>query len=157
MHLLIGAASDNGNVNVRNISQYNRDLVNRTLTFGNVLTAPTITAPTGAGYGRVKVAGSWTSEYGDAGSALMTQGSASTSRAWTVAGSRSYFGTGTSTFEFELFDFSGTAGFLSTYGLISGASTSVTTSLLGAVSGVLGTPSEGSSFKQASRRASITP
>lgn len=153
-HLVQATARDAGNTSTRLIAQYNRDLVDRTLTFGNTLALPTITVP---GAGRLKVTGPWTAEYGDAGASAMTQGSGASTRAWTVTGSRGYFGAGSSNFEFELFDFSGVAGFQAVWGLAAGVSTQVTTNIFGTIVGTYPQVAEGSSYKSAARIQTVTP
>jgi hypothetical protein len=154
LHTVFAQASAAGNNAYRVVAQYNRDLTARTLTFGAALNAPTITTP---GSGRVKVTGSWQADYGDAGSAAMSQGSAASTRAWTISGSRAYFGAGSSGYEFELSDFSGVAGFQATWGLAAGLATQVTTNIAGSLVGTYPNVAEGNAFKTAARIQTVTP
>ena len=156
-HLQYAGATSADMSSVRAVIQYNRDIANRSLTFGAVLAPPTITAPSTMPYARLKIAGTWPAEYGDAGGSSMTQGSGAATRAWTIAGSRGYYGAGASQYEFELFDFSGVTGFLNTWGLSAGVSTQTTTNVSGGLTGTLGVISEGSSFKAAARVLTVTP
>ncbi len=153
-HTLLATATASGNTAFRIVAQYNRDLANRTLTFGNALALPTITV---TGAGRLKASGSWTSEYGDAGASSITQGSGASSRSWTISGSRGYFGAGSSGYEFELFDFSGVTGYLATWGLTTGVSAQITTNITGSIVGTYPQVAEGNSYKTAARVQNATP
>ncbi len=155
-HLQYAGATSADMSSVRAVIQYNRDIANRSFTLGPVLTT-NVTVPGTTPYARLKMAGPWPVEYGDAGGSSMTQGSGTATRAWTIAGSRGFYGAGASQYEFELFDFSGVAGFLNTWGLSTGVSTQTTTNVSGGLTGMLGVISEGSSFRTAARVQTVTP
>jgi opacity protein-like surface antigen len=74
-----------------------------------------------------------------------------------MSGSRGYFGAGSSQYEFEVFDFSGVAGFQSTWGLAVGTSTQITTNILGSLAGTYPNVGEGNAFKTAARVQTVTP
>ena len=83
----------------------------------------------------------------------MTQGT----RSWSIQGTRGFFGTGASTYEFELPDFTGATGFQNTWGFVTGTPVSVNTNFYAYVVGSGGAIAEGSQFKFASRVQSHTP
>lgn len=150
------ASASSGTSAIRTVTQYNRDLSNRTITFGAPLNTPTVTTTGVAPYARIKVRGNWQSEYGEAAGTAMIQ-STGTPRSWSFNGSRGYFGAGATEYEFELDDFSGVAGFQNIWGLSTGVLTSVNTSATGAISGGINVIGEGNAFKTASRVQSVTP
>lgn len=154
---LVFAVAISGSTNIRGIYQYNKDLASRTLTLGAALNAPTVTVAATSPYARLRVRSNWQAEYGDAAATTMTQ-STGTPRTWTTSGSRGYFGLGSSEFDIELPDFSAVSGFQNIWGLATGVSTQVNTTAYNAVSGVFGNvPTEGLSFRTASRVQNITP
>ena len=152
-HRFIATASTGDFLSFRSVFQFNRDLANRTLTFGAPLNLPTLTTVATAPYARLKVVGTWQAEYGEAAGTLMSQ----SSRSWTITGSRGYFGAASAQFDLELPDFTGTAGFLNVWGLTAGTVTQVTTTVYGAIVGTVLVVAEGNSFKTASRVQTITP
>ena len=156
-HQFLAVASNADGSSSRLILQYNRNLANRTLTLGGALTLPTLTTTATAPYARLKVRGPWQAEYGDGASTSMTQSSGATARSWTISGSRGYFGAGSTEYEFELQDFSGTAGFLNVWGLATGSATQVSTTAQGTIVGTIFAIAEGNSYKAASRVQTITP
>ena len=156
-HLINAIAVSTDNTSFRITSQYNRDIANRAITFGAALANATLSVTGTSPYARIKAVGAFTSEYNDVVSCSMSQGSAASSRAWSFNGSRAYFGTGNTAFEFELPDFSGVSGFLNTWGFTAGAQAQVTTNVLGGITGTLGTPAEGSAWRSGARLQTITP
>ncbi|MEQ1692928.1 MAG: hypothetical protein ABMA00_16685, partial [Gemmatimonas sp.] len=155
-HQFIASASTADLSAFRSVFQYNRDLANRTLTFGSALNVPTLTTSATAPYARLKVKADWQAEYGAAAATTMAQSAGANSRSWTISGSRGYFGAA-SEYEFELQDFSGTAGFSNVWGLAAGTATQVTTNATGAITGTIGVVAEGNAFKTAARLQNITP
>ena len=156
LHAFIVGASNSALTSVRSFAQYNRELANRTYTLGGELTLPTLTTTATTPYARIRAAGTWQAEYPDAGASSMTQTSG-VSRAWTINGSRGYFGTGAATYEFEVPDFTGSTGFQNTWGFVTGSPVSVNTSFYGYLTGTGGAITEGSSFRYAARTQTITP
>lgn len=154
-HLTIANAASGDGQSTRQVLQYNRDLANRTITFGSVLNAPTITVPGTAPYARVKSTGTWQAEYGSAVGASFTQTTGG--RGWTVSASRGYFGGASTTYELELFDFSALGGFNSAWGLASGAATTVATNAISINSNAAVNISEGLNYFLASRIQTVTP
>lgn len=157
LHLQIASASTADGLSSRVFAQYNKDIANRAFTLGAVLAAPTLSTTATSPYARVKVATAFTSDYGDAAGSTMAQGAAATARSWTFNQSRGYLGTGVSSFEFELLDFSGVSGFLNSWGFVTGTQVQVSTNIIGGLVGSLSGPTEGSSFKSASRTQTIVP
>ena len=143
----------------RIVTQYNRELVNRTITLGPVLTAPTVTSLGSAPYLRFSATSSWQSEYGESAGIGFTQQSAN-SNSWTISASRTYVGTGSSTFTLACPDFSGVAGFSTSWALGSASTTwamSATGGFTGFTgSGVLGFGENGS-FRAGSRTGTVSP
>ncbi len=137
----------------RAVFQYNKDIAARTVTLGAAATAPTLTSLASAPYARPRVQGSWQSDYGDVVSASFTQTNV---RTWVITGSRAYFGTGSATFDFDLPDLSGVAGFNNTWGLVSGTSTIFGFNVYGGFRG-LTSVTENSSFRFGGRSSTITP
>lgn len=106
-----------GSTNVRIVAQYNRELTSRTLTFGPVLTAPTIASVATAPYRRLRASGTLQSEYNQFIGASFTQSTGGT-RSWTITASAGFFPS--TAYDLEVPDLSGVAGFNNTWGLITG-------------------------------------
>lgn len=151
--VLVTAFTGTGSVTSSRIfAQYNRNLENRTITLGPVLTQPTITPLGSSPYARWTASGTWQAEYGDAIGVSFTQ-QASNANAWTVTVSRSYAGSG-GTFSLSVPDFSGVAGFNNSWGMASGSTNWSLTASGGIInlSGVGPTGfSEGGTFRAAAR------
>lgn len=154
-HQLLAIATA-GTTLQRLVYQYNRELISRTLTFGPNLNAPTVVSIVGSPYGRLRVQGTWQSDYNDGIGAGMSQAT-NPSRAWSINASHSYFGGAVTTFELELPDFSAVTGFNNAWGLASGTPTTLSTSGIGTFTGTPNVLSENYSFKQASRTQTTTP
>jgi hypothetical protein len=135
----------------RTIGQYNRTLVDRTMTFGPTMTAPTVTSLGTSPYARFSAAGSWPAQYGDGAGASFYQSTGATNQ-WTLTTSRNYTGLGATTWTLAIPDFSGVAGFNASWALAS-----TTTSWSASVSSISGAVGEGASFQAASRTGSIAP
>ncbi len=157
LHLIIAAATNliaDGVGTSRFAAQYNRDLNNRTLTFGPNLSLPMFVTLATLPYARLQGSGVWQAEYGDQLTGTFTQsiggGSfinadrairslrgavgmpasrapslAGGTRSWTLIGSRGYFGTATG-YSFDTPDFSAVPGFDVSWGLQGDALTNVT-------------------------------
>ena len=108
------ATAIGGTNSFRTVTQYNRELTTRTLTLGPSLNAPTITNLATTPYRRLRASGTWQTEYnqGVGVSFFQTSGGG---RSWNITSSNAYF-TG-ATFELEVPDLSGVAGFNATWGL----------------------------------------
>ena len=137
----------------RGVFQYNRDVAARTIALGATPTAPTVTSLASAPYARPRVQGTWQSDYGDVVNGSFTQDNG---RSWVITGSRAYFGTGSSTFDFDVPDLSGVAGFNNAWGLASGTSTIFGFNVFGGFRG-LTSITENSSFRFGGRSSTITP
>ncbi len=152
---LISASGTNtvGPINSRTVTQYNRDLAARSLTLGPLLNAPTITTVGSSPYARIRVQGSWQTEYSD----QVTMGfGQSNGRTWALTASRNFFGGGAAQYDLEIPDLSGVAGFSNAWGLSVGASTVSSLSAYNGYSG-LTTILEGSIFRIGTRTVTITP
>lgn len=160
LHQILAFAytTSGGNTTSRGITQYNRDLVARTVTLGAALTNPTLSSLGSAPYVRYSATGSWQSDYPHSVGVGYTK-SVSGSNAWTLTVSRTYAGAGASTYSLVMPDFSGVAGFNTAWGMGTGtANVSITAS--GVSSGFntgTGIWSEGGFFRFASRTTTISP
>lgn len=155
-HFAIGLSVALDGSSQRGLYQYNRELVNRTLTLGPQLSTPSVTSLGTTPYARLRSTGSWQAEYGDGVGVTFSQGTtASNVRTWTVSQSRG-FAAG-STYQLEIPDLSGTSGWNNTWGLAGGLQTTVSTSATGGAVQAFITPAEGAAFRQASRTTQITP
>lgn len=104
---------------IRTVSQLNRNLANRTLDLGPSLVLPTFTTVTTVPYARVRAQGTFQAEYGEQINGSFSQTVGTTNRSWTVSASRGYFGNSGS-YDFELPDLSGVAGWSNSFGLVAG-------------------------------------
>ena len=98
-----------GTTSIRSAAQYNRELVNRTITLGAELMMPTISTITNSPYARLRAVGTFQADYPDAVGASFTQ-SAGAGRSWAVNASRGYLNNAAA-YELALPDLSGAAGF----------------------------------------------
>lgn len=157
--VLITAFSGSGlTTSSRILAQYNRDLVNRSITLGPSLTAPTIASLGATPYVRLSASGPWQAEYGDAVGVGFTQSTAN-SNSWTMAMSRSYAGGG-GTWTLALPDFTAVTGFNASWAL-AGAATNWSVSATGGLIGFAGAGvtgfGENGSFRAGARTGTITP
>ncbi len=109
-----------GTDNVRQVAGYNRTLANRTLTLGPVLSSPTVSTVASAPYRRARATGSWQAEYNQGVGVSFTQSNGA-SRTWSITSSTGY--AAGATYDLEVPDLSGVAGFNATWGLLPGAAT----------------------------------
>ncbi len=134
-----------GTGSLRIVGQYNRDLINRTLTFGPQLNLPTFVTVATQPYARIQGSGLWQAEYGDRLIGSFVQAVGNTTRTWMLSGTRGYFGA-SSTYNFDMPDFSAVQGFDISWGLQIGVQTNVTATGSGILSGG-GQIIEGASFR----------
>ncbi|MBL0940492.1 MAG: hypothetical protein IBJ03_16475 [Gemmatimonadaceae bacterium] len=150
--VLISASSGTGTVtSSRTYAQFNRNLENRSITLGPVLTQPNVTSLGSAPYARWQATGSWQTEYGD-GVGVSYYQQTSNSNSWTISVSRNYAGNG-GTYTLAMPDFSGVAGFSTAWTIPSG-STSWSLSASGGITNLGGGAfgfGENGSFRAASR------
>ena len=139
--------------NARAVIQYNRDLSNRTVNLGAMLTAPTLTTLATAPYARIRAAGPWQADYADYVAANYTQESGR--RSWSIIASRGYFG-GANSYELDIPDLSGVAGFQNTWGLLPGVATEYSLTAFTGLQG-LSTVVEGGTFRFGVRSGTYTP
>lgn len=146
-----------GDTATRGVTQYNRELAARTVTLGAALTAPTVSSLGTAPYPRFTATGPWQSDYADGVGVGYSQ-SVTNGNSWTLSLSRGYSGAGASSWTLVVPDFSGVAGFNTSWGL-SASSVRVSATASGIVNGLSGNGSwsEGGLFRFASRTSSITP
>lgn len=145
-------AGSNDQLNGRAVIQYNRDLANRTVTLGAALTTPTISTLATTPYARLRAAGPWQADYTDAVGVTFTQGS---NRDWTIAASRGYYGAA-ATYELDIPDLSGVAGFNNAWGLLAGVTTNYSVNAYSGIQGLTAV-AEGSLFRFGVRSGTYTP
>ena len=136
--------------------QYNREITNRTLTFGAPLSTPTVTVQGTSPFARLKSRGTWQAEYGEVYTFSCNQTAGSVSRSWIMTATKGYAGS-PSEYELEYPDFSGVAGFSNVWGFVTGTVVNCQTSGTGVTVGALDAIIEGGGFKNASRSSTITP
>ncbi len=144
----------------RAVVQYNRELINRTITLGPSLSSPTVTSLGTSPYVRFTISGPWQSEYADAIGVSFTQLTTG-SNSWVITASRTYIGAGTSTWSLAIPDFSGVAGFSNSWALSAASTTWSMTAYSGTlaggtVAGALGFGENGT-FRFAARTGTISP
>ena len=155
-HLVFSTSSAQDGNTTRGVFQYNRELANRTIALGGLLTTPTVVTAGTAPYVRLRASGPWQAEYNDALGVTFQQAGQGTSRSWTISSSRAFYGAA-GTYSEEIPDLSGVSGFDNTWGLRSGVSTTTTMTASGGITGTIGVASEGSSWRFAARTSTITP
>ena len=148
------------NTSSRGMTQYNRELSARTLTLGATLNLPTLTSLGSTPYVRYSATGTWQSDYPHSVGVGYTK-AVTGSNSWTISVSRTYAGTGASSYSLVMPDFSGVAGFNTAWGMGSGT-TNVAITASGVSSGFntgtgTGIWSEGGFFRFASRTTTISP
>lgn len=155
-HFAMGFSVAQDASNQRGVYQYNRELVNRTLTLGPLLSTPTVSTVGTAPYVRLRSAGTWQTDYADGIGVTFQQGTTnSNTRSWTISQSRAFLAG--ASYQLEIPDLTGTSGWNTSWGLITGLETTVSTSATGGAVQAFITPSEGAAFRQASRTTRITP
>lgn len=108
----------------RSAAQYNREFVDRIVTLGPMLEQPALSTLATAPYARLRAAGTWQSEY-DGELEVVYEQTTGALKYWTIVGTRAYSGVGTSTYEFDIPDFSAVDGFNVSWGLSAGVQTDV--------------------------------
>lgn len=139
----------------RIVSQYNRELVDRTLTLGPLLTAPTISNLGGAPYPRLRATGPWQADYDQGVGITYTQTSGG-GRTWSVTASPGYFA-GAASYELDIPDLSTATGFNTAWALQPGSSTTWSISASKIENAPIGPAVENFRLKAASRTGSVTP
>ncbi|HEY0929387.1 MAG TPA: hypothetical protein VGE27_05665 [Gemmatimonas sp.] len=112
-------------VSSRSVTLFNRNLGDKSITLGPdlAITGSGLVTIATAPYARLRVSGSWQSDYGDMLFGTFSQTVGGVNRYWGVSATRAYFA-GASTYEVEMPDFSGVAGFDNNWGLRAGTSVS---------------------------------
>lgn len=151
-HVLSATGTSVDGSSVRTSTQYNRELIARTIPLGASLAVPTATVPTTVPYVRVLVRGAWQSDYGERVSAKIVN-TVLTARSWTIFSSRAFFGAGAADYELEIPELVGVLGFQNIWAPPAGVETSVTTT----ASGAPGAIAEGTNIKSATRTQTIIP
>ncbi|MES2524091.1 MAG: hypothetical protein V4617_15395 [Gemmatimonadota bacterium] len=154
LHTAFIAASTTGaTTTTRAVLQFNRELTARTITLGAAVIAPTFSTLATAPYARIRTAGTWQADYGDAIGVSFTQSNGQ--RSWTLTASRAFLGA-TGTFELDIPDLSAVTGFNNAWGLVGGTATNYSFTMYGGFQGIT-VPTEGSTFRFAARSGTITP
>ena len=148
----IFATSVAGTTDSRSIGQYNRELTDRTLTFGPLLSAPTLTSLATSPYRRLRAVGSWVADY-DQGVGITFQQNDGGGRSWTVNTSRDV-ATG-ATWSLEIPDLSAVAGFNTTWGLQAGLATTWALSASKVENAPIGPAVENFRFRAASKTGNV--
>ncbi len=105
----------------RGVTQYNRELQNRTVTLGANLNAPTFSTLASAPYQRYRATGQFQTEY-NAELTVSYQQTTGNGRGWTIYATAAFLGGGAS-YTLDLPDLSGVVGFNTAWGLQAGAAT----------------------------------
>jgi len=132
----------------RAVFRYMRDITNQAIAFGPVLTLPTISTIATTPYARLRSSGTWMAEYATAGTVSYEQDT----RLWEVFVSRGFNAAGT--YQIDIPDLSGVTGFLSSWGLLAGATTTWTATFSDLAANSI---TDGGGFKTAARTGTITP
>jgi hypothetical protein len=149
---IVFAFADNGAFSTtRGVFQFNRDIAARTITLGAAAAAPTFSTLATAPYLRLRAAGTWQADYPDAVFINYSQ----TNRDWTIIGSRGYLGAGNS-YELDIPDLSGLAGFNNAWGLVAGQPTEYNLTLYSGFQ-ALAAITEGATVRFAGRDGTINP
>ena len=158
LHQVLAAASTgSGTVSsTRSVIQYNRLLANRTVTLGPVMSPPTVSSLGASPYLRFSTTGAWQAEYADVIGVGFTQ-QATSSNNWSINLTRAYAGSGATTWTLAFPDFSGVAGFNTSWAMTN-ATTSWSTSAAGFVSSSSTAPYvEDTSLRFGARTGTIAP
>ena len=153
LHGVFAAASAT-DLSTRSLLRYNRDLTGQTITLGAVPSAVTISTASSSPYLRLRMQSTWQSDYADVfGGGYVTSNGG---RVWNFSVSRGYTGAGAA-FDFTLPDFSGVAGFNTSWGLVTGQqvawASTATAYLTSFVNGIV----EGSTLRLGARSGNVTP
>jgi hypothetical protein len=121
LHQVQALATGGNGATVRGVIQYNRELVNRTLTLGSNLNAPTFSTLGSAPYQRYRAAGTFQAEYNKE-ITVSYQQTTGGGRAWTIYATSAYLA-GAASYSLDIPDLSGAAGFNNSWGLQAGTAT----------------------------------
>jgi hypothetical protein len=157
--LMVGGGNASGSGPQRFVTQFARDVADRTVTLGAVLSAPSVGTAATAPYLRPRLTLPAQADYGAYASVSFAQTSAGSGRR-DVSVSRSAAsagGTAPTTWDLSVPDFSDVAGFDAAWGLRATASTRWDVLAFGGSIGTLygGRPADGDSYRQASRSGNI--
>ena len=141
---------------IRVVAQYNRDLANRSVTFGPAFNLPAFVTVGTLPYARVQGSGQWQPEYADRLFGRFVQQIGIRTLTWTISGTRGYFGS-SSAYNFEIPDFSAVPGFDVNWGLQAGVLTQVSASGSGVSGYVSGYPQEGAAFRLSAVQGAYVP
>jgi len=144
-----------GTTGGRLVSQFNRELTDRTLTLGPALNAPTITNIAGAPYPRLRATGTWQTDYNQ-GIGISYSQTSGAGRTWSVNASTGYFPSATA-YELDLPDLSAAAGFNLAWALQSGSSATWSISGSKIDNAPIGAAVENFRLKAASLTGNVTP
>jgi hypothetical protein len=132
-----------------------RNVADKTITFGAVLTAPTYTVPTSGGVALPRAQGTIQADYDDFFTVDFSQ--TSTSRTVAINASRGYFGANPATYDLQTPNFVGMSGYNTAWGLAPAAAIDATLSAIGVVSGSFNVFADGTTWKIGTRRNTLTP
>jgi hypothetical protein len=137
---------------------YFKDPVDRTVTLGAALTAPTVSVAATTPYARIRATGPIQTEYNKSISISYTQASAAAVRSVTILATANYLA-GLTNYDFTIPDFTGVAGWDNNWGPKTGTQTSWSVGSFGYTGIGFGTstPLEGATFQGAVRTGQITP
>ena len=152
----IAAGGSASGTSFRLVSQFNRELGDRTLTLGAVLPTFTPSAIASAPYRRFSVSGLWQPDYGDVMAVQYQQ----QPNSWSISLSRGYLGAAAANWTLAIPDLSGVAGFNAAWGLGSGSTVFSILATGGTQGGLTtggGNFAEGASFRLAQRSGTLPP
>lgn len=122
LHQVQAIATGGNGATVRGVTQYNRELQDRTLTLGSNLNAPTFSTLASAPYQRYRAAGTFQAEYNQEITVSYQQTVGGNARAWTIYASSAYLN-GAASYALDIPDLSAVAGFNNSWGLQTGTAT----------------------------------
>ncbi len=155
--LAVSAATIVGSTvtHIRSLAVIDRNPTAQTLTLGGALNSATVTVAATAPYARLRAQLTRQAEYNDSYSANFAQNVGATSRTMTVSMSAAYLGAA-GTLDVSVPDLSGAAGWLNSWGLATGTSTTWNVAATGwiALNGAL---LDGARWRTAQRQGTIVP
>ncbi len=156
LHQVQFIASNAAGTSARQVLQYNREIVARTVTLGPVVNDVQLSTVASAPYVRLRAAGTWQSEYDDIVTAGFSQNEGG-GRIWSMQVSRAYAGLTSQTFTLEIPDLSGVEGFNNSWGLLNNTATPWTFGAIGISATGTGQAEEGYVSRAGTRNGTITP
>jgi len=137
---------------------YFKDPTDRTITLGPVMNAPTVTATPTTPYVRFRATGTIQAQYNQAMSVSFSQSNTTIARTVSISASTGYL-SGLTTYDFQVPDFTGVAGWDNNWGPKAGIQTTWSVTGFAFTGGFspIGTPIEGSGYQFGSRTGQITP